>query len=635
VRAAAARYWAEAVEPRLFLLAQLRSMVPLGLTVAAALSNAAAGLLPVGFAVGTSKVISLVPAAMAGGAGSAAQRALVTAALAAGGVIIAQQLLTPVPAALGQRIRHQVDGRFRDRLMETSLRTAGIAPLEDQESLTHLEQAAEGLAKGNRTPGDAAAGLLALILRYSRLAGFLALIGVAYAWWAAAAVGIVAMTFRFGQRGGVRMYTRLRPGLARHSREAAYFRALGTDPQAARELRIFGLSGWAQARYEAAELEAQRPLWRERRRVSGGRFVWITAAGLAVSFLVLLSVLRAAEADRLTLFALSLTLQSLVSAVLLGEFYHEADTFTQFGVLAARAMKTFEQRTAALDAAGRPAPAGRAPAPAGLPRHGIRFARVSFAYPGAPRPVFDGLDLTLHAGQCTAIVGLNGAGKTTLVKLLSRLYEPTAGAVLADGTDIRAFPVDEWRRRLAVTFQDFNRYELTAGQNIAAGCVEAPGREDALRWAAHAAGVLDVVDRLPNGMHTVLSPRYDGGVQLSGGQWQKLAIARALYAAGHGARVLVLDEPTAALDVRAEAAFYGEFAKAARGLRLTTLLISHRFATVRHADRIIVLDGGRVAESGTHSELVAAGGRYARLFGLQAQRFSDGAAEPAGEQVTA
>ncbi|MEV2241954.1 ABC transporter ATP-binding protein [Micromonospora sp. NPDC049891] len=623
MRARMRRYWAEAVEPRLFLFAQLRE-VPAGLTAMIAVLNVVVGLLPVGFVVATSTVISRAPDAVSGGLGSPAWRELTYAFVVASVLFLLQQQLTPLSVSLGQRLKHQVDGRFQDRLMAASLRTAGITPLEDQASLSNLEQAAEGLEKGNRTPGDAAAGTLALVLRYSRLLGFLGVIGVAYAWWAAAAIGVVTMMFRYGQRGGVRMYTRLWPHRTRYRREAEYFRVLGMGAENAKEMRVFGLADWVGERYRSAALEALRPVWRERRRVSVVNFVWFTAASLVISFLVLASVLRAAAAGDLSLFALTLTLQALVAAVLLGEFYHEADTATQFGMLAARAMDTFERQVSDLadnerrtGRTGSPAPTD----PGGLPTREIRFAGVSFTYPGASAPVFDGLDLTLRAGECTAIVGLNGAGKTTLVKLLSRLYDPPAGAVLVDGCDLRDLPIDGWRRQLAVIFQDFNRYELTAGENIAFGAVEAPATSDALRRAAKEAGVLEVLEGLPDGLDTLLTRRHADGEQLSGGQWQRLAIARSLYAVAAGARVLVLDEPTAALDVRAEAAFFDEFAALTRGI--TTLLISHRFATVRHADRIIVLSGGRIIEDGSHVELMAAAGTYAHLFDLQARRFAE------------
>ncbi|WP_410643345.1 ABC transporter ATP-binding protein [Amycolatopsis sp. lyj-346] len=623
MRARMTRYWAEAVEPRLFLLAQLRG-VPVRSTAMLTVLNVGVGLLPVGFVVATSAVIGRAPGAVAGGLGSTAWRELVIAFVVAGAAFLLQQLLTPLSVSLGQRLKHRVDGRFHDRLMAASLRTASITPLEDQASLSQLEQAAEGLEKGNRTPGDAAVGTLALVLRYSRLLGFLGVIGVTYAWWAAASTGLVTMAFRFGQRGGVRIYTRLWPHRTRYRREAEYFRVLGIGAESAKELRVFGLADWVKERYRSAAVEALRPVWRERRRVSVGNFVWFTVAGLVIGFAVLAAVLRTAAAGELSLFALALTLQAMVSAVLLGEFYHEADTATQFGMLAARAMDVFERQVRDLEAAESPAhgdASAALPDIRGLPARDISFAGVSFAYPGGTSPVFEGLDLTLRAGECTAIVGLNGAGKTTLVKLLARLYDPAGGAVLVDGGDIRDLPIDQWRRQLAVIFQDFNRYELTAGDNIAFGAVEEPPTSDALRQAAMAAGVLDVLQRLPNGLDTRLSRRHTDGGQLSGGQWQRLAIARALYAVAAGARVLVLDEPTAALDVRTEAAFFDEFAGLTRGV--TTLLISHRFATVRRADRIIVLSGGQIIEDGSHAALMAAGGTYAHLFDLQARRFTD------------
>jgi ATP-binding cassette subfamily B protein len=269
--------------------------------------------------------------------------------------------------------------------------------------------------------------------------------------------------------------------------------------------------------------------------------------------------------------------------------------------------------------------------PRGLPKRQIRLERVTFSYPGSDRLVLDGLDLVLPAGRCTAIVGLNGAGKTTLVKLLARLYEPTRGRILVDGIDIRAFGVDDWRRQIGVIFQDFNRYELSAAENIGFGAIELAGNRDRLRSVARHAGILTTLERLPRGLDTPLARQYKGGAELSGGQWQRVAIARALFALENGASVLVLDEPTAALDVRAEAAFFDKFVDVTRGA--TALLISHRFSSVRHADNIVVLANGRVIEQGTHDELLTANGRYAELFRLQAERFTE--EEEETEQVDA
>jgi ATP-binding cassette subfamily B protein len=255
----------------------------------------------------------------------------------------------------------------------------------------------------------------------------------------------------------------------------------------------------------------------------------------------------------------------------------------------------------------------RPPAPA--PRSAISFEKVSFSYPGRDRSVLRDLDLEFPAGTSTAIVGLNGAGKTTLVKLLSGLYEPTAGRITVDGTPLSEVDTRSWQRRLAVIFQDYVRYELDAAANIGLGTPP-----EALDDAIRRAGADEVIAKLPDGPATVLSSRYSGGVDLSGGQWQRIALARALYAVQTGASVLVLDEPTAQLDVRAEVAFFDRFLELTRGL--TTVIISHRFSTVRRADRIVVLDGGQVSEQGRHDDLMAAGGRYAELFDLQARRFA-------------
>jgi ATP-binding cassette subfamily B protein len=250
----------------------------------------------------------------------------------------------------------------------------------------------------------------------------------------------------------------------------------------------------------------------------------------------------------------------------------------------------------------------------------IAFEKVSFAYPGGGREVLRELDLEFPAGTSTAIVGLNGAGKTTLVKLLSKLYEPTGGRISVDGVALDEFDARSWQRRLAVIYQDYVRYELDAAINIGLGAPGRMGDPEALERAIAWAGATEVIAALPDGLATVLSSRYSGGVDLSGGQWQRIALARALFAVQAGASVLVLDEPTAQLDVRAEVAFFDRFLEITRGL--TTVVISHRFSTVRRADRIVVLDGGRVTEQGSHEELIAAGGAYANLFGLQARRFS-------------
>jgi len=255
------------------------------------------------------------------------------------------------------------------------------------------------------------------------------------------------------------------------------------------------------------------------------------------------------------------------------------------------------------------------------PHDSIRFDHVGFTYPGSSHAVFEGLDLELAAGTSTALVGANGVGKTTLVKVLCRLHDPTSGRILVDGTDLRDIDAASWQRRIAVVFQDFNRYPVSARENVSFGAFEHSDDEEGIRQAASDAGALDFVEAMPMGFDTVLSRNYPDGIEPSGGQWQRIALARALFAARHGAGVLVLDEPTAWLDVRGEADFYERFIGITRGL--TTIVISHRFSTVRLADRICVIEDGAVAESGSHDQLMVENGRYAQMFRIQAARLTD------------
>ena len=255
-------------------------------------------------------------------------------------------------------------------------------------------------------------------------------------------------------------------------------------------------------------------------------------------------------------------------------------------------------------------------------RSGITFDHVSFAYPGTSRLVLEDVSLTLPAGAIVAIVGENGAGKTTLVKLLARMYDPTAGAILVDGQPLSRMNAAEWRERVAGAFQDFVRFEFTAQQTVGLGDVPRMHLEPAVAGAVARAGATDVVDHLPSGLGTQLGPTWPGGVDVSFGQWQKLALARGFMR--EQPLVLVLDEPTAALDAETEHALFERYALAARqegAHGRMTVLVSHRFSTVRMADLIVVLDGAAVVESGSHDELMARSGRYAELYRIQARSY--------------
>ncbi|OLF19139.1 ABC transporter ATP-binding protein [Actinophytocola xanthii] len=587
-----------------------------GLVAALAGANLLLGVLPVVFAVATALVLGGVPAAVEAGSDSAAWSALVAAFGVAAAAFVARQLLAPAERALAELAARRVDGGVFDELMAAALRSPGLGPLEDQQALDALRTAAREVEFGVRSPGRAATGLLALVARYTELAGYAVALGVVFSWSAAAVLVGVVLLFRHGQRGGLRRYADVRVRLAADEREIDYLRGLAAGAEAGKEIRVFGLAGWLRARLRETHLRFLRPLWAERRRIYLWPFVWLSVLGLAVTGLVL--GILGASGHSLGLADVVLVAQATLGMLRLAEHYPEADMPTVIGMSAWDAVRRFADQ---VPPPPEPSSGAAVPEPVGT----IRFDKVSFRYPGQRRMVFDGLDLTIPVGRCTALVGVNGAGKTTLVKLLARLYEPTAGAIRLDGVDIRAFPLPEWRARLSVIFQDFVRYEASVADNIGLGAVAHLDDRQAIADLVASVGLAGPVGRLPRGLDTPLARHLRGGAELSGGQWQRVALARALFAVRHGAPIVVLDEPTASLDPRVEAGFLEEFSRLAEGA--TTLLISHRFSTVRHADLVVVLEHGRVTEQGSHAELMARDGSYARLFRLQADRLT-GAGEP-------
>ena len=392
-------------------------------------------------------------------------------------------------------------------------------------------------------------------------------------------------------------------------RESDYLRQLGAGVETAKEVKLFGLSTYLADHFArlAARILHENTGLALRRAAAGGAFASLGTLAYYGAYLVIAArTLHGGFTlgDLTFLTGAFLRLRGLVEGLLLGVSQLSGQAQYLDDLFAFLAL----------------APHVRSPAqPAPFPdpiRAGFVFEGVGYRYPGAERWALRGLDLTIRAGEAVALVGENGSGKTTLVKLLARLYDPTEGRILLDGCDLRAYDLDALRARIGVIFQDFVRFDLTAGDNIAVGRIAA--REDAMRitCAARSARAEDVVARLPAGYGQRLGRRFEDGVDLSGGEWQKIALARAYM---REAEVLILDEPTAALDARAEAEVFARFGDLAAGR--TAVLISHRFASVRRADRIVVLEDGRVREAGSHNELVSTGGRYAELFALQAEGY--------------
>ena len=389
-------------------------------------------------------------------------------------------------------------------------------------------------------------------------------------------------------------------------RELDYVRQTGASVETAKEVKIFGLNDFLIARYRALAArfyDANRRL-AIRRSLWGSVFTAVGTVGyyIAYAFIAWRTLQGAFTIGDLTFLSGSFRrLRNLLENLLIG-----------FSQVAGQALylddlfSFFEIKPEIVS------PKDPRPIPVPI-REGFTFRDVGFRYPGAERWAVRHLNFTLHTGEVLALVGENGAGKTTLVKLLARLYDPDEGRILLDGYDLREYDLDTLRANIGVIFQDFVRYHLSAADNIAVGCIDA--REDRARIAAaaHRSMADDVIRRLPGGYDQVIGKRFRTGVELSGGEWQKIAIARAYM---RDAQVLILDEPTAALDARSEFEVFKRFKELSAGK--TAVLISHRFSSVRMADRILVLAEGEIEASGTHEELLASGGRYAELFELQA-----------------
>ncbi len=405
-------------------------------------------------------------------------------------------------------------------------------------------------------------------------------------------------------------------------RAAAYWADVAGAPPAAKELRIFGLGRWAVERFGRHAVIPVRALEQIMQRAMKlhVKVFALNAIGALVAFGL---ISRAGAQDQIEPALLAAGLGGVLGVMrILGVMGWEAYSIEAAVPLlsAVHSLERFSEDERANAARRRPPAAEPLEEPPS-----IRFDDVWFRYPGTDHDVFRGLDVELRPRESVAIVGENGVGKTTLLHLLAGFYAPTSGRILIDGQDLREIDPTWWRQHLAVIFQDFTRLELTAIDNVALSDLDGAGNLGRADDAARRAGAWEIVERLPQGWETVMSTGYRGGLDLSGGQWQRVALARALFPALGGALVLVLDEPTASLDAVAETAVFDQLMDTTG--RLTSIVVSHRFSTVRRAKRIVVLSGGKVIEDGSHAELTDAGGTYARLYRFQADRFRDETSE--------
>jgi ATP-binding cassette subfamily B protein len=392
-------------------------------------------------------------------------------------------------------------------------------------------------------------------------------------------------------------------------RQMDYLRILGGSRESAKELKLFGLGPFIIQRYtELSEGLHQQNLRLEKKKLFfGGALTMLGTVGYYGTYAFVIY--------RTVSGALTLGMMTILVGAIAGASANIQAFFSSFSILADQALfmsdlleffavqpKIFSKSNAL-------------PAPRPI-RQGFEFKNVSFHYPGNPRLVLNNVSFKLEPSARIALVGENGQGKTTIVKLLTRLYDPTAGQILLDGVDLREYDLDDLRKEIGVIFQDFTRYEMTASENIAVGQIEERTNQFRIRSAANKSLAEKVIRKLPKGYDQALGCRFEGAVDLSGGEWQKMALARAYL---RDAQVLILDEPTAALDARSEHEVFERFAELTK--RKMSLLISHRFSTVRMADRILVIEAGRIAEQGNHEDLVRESGHYAQMFELQAANY--------------
>jgi len=552
------------------------------------------GILPAVFAV----AMGILVGAVQRGSGLTGPLTLV------GTVFLLLQVLGPIRTAVSSNLGDRTAAWLYDKLTEACVRPPGMGHLEDPKLASDLVVARDFDLGMTAPPMSISMDFIAggLVEMIGGLACAAVLFG--FTWWAPILLaGAWLATHRLLRESAI-WRDRNTEEVRGAQRDAEYAYRLAVDAPASKELRLFGLASWTIDRFVARRTRLHE-LQYAATRLREKPVIWSLLLVGGANVIVFWALAAAVETGSLSLAQIVVFAQAAIGTSMIA-----------FGGL----NWALDGSAAPVDAVLRlehaMAPAGALPSGtrrATTPAREIRFRDVTFAYPGGSGPnVLDHFDLTIPAGSSLAIVGQNGAGKTTIAKLLCRLYDPQSGAIEVDGVNLREFDLESWRSRITAVFQDFMRLELSLRENVA----PAGAQDEVVLAALESAGAANLAS-----LETILARGYDGGTDLSGGQWQRVALARALCAVKLGAGVVLLDEPTAQLDVRGEAEIFDRILAATR--HCTTILISHRFSTVRHADRICVLERGRVVELGTHDELMAREGRYRTMFDLQAQRFAE------------
>ena len=522
-------------------------------------------------------------------------------------VIAGSHLIRPFQATFQTLVGERLNAYIGEQIILAANRWRGLARFEDPAFADDLNVARRYATRGGldillygtrfALSVFTSVGLLIVLLLLNPLVPVLLVL---------ASLPSIARAHLYQQRTGGHLYVQ-----TPESRRLEYSRDTLLTPEPAKDVRLYRLASFFRQRYGEIFDRTMGSLDRMRRRLAISATLASVLVGMATGavylYVIWLIVNGEGSIGDLALYGgAAVLLQATLPMLGFDVGYLSTLAFTFLPSLY-RVIETPPDLAV---------PENPTPAPKPI-REGIVFERVSFSYPGNPRPVLHDLSFSIRRDECLALVGHNGAGKTTIVKLLLRLYDPSAGRILLDGVDLREYDLEGLRREIGAVFQDFVRFELTAGENIGLGDVQAIRDSERTRAAASKAGAVELLENLPEGPDTWIGREF-GGRELSGGEWQKLALARAFM---RDSQLLVLDEPTANLDVQTEYEIYLRFGRLTRDC--TTLLISHRFSTVRMADRIIYLADGRIKEEGSHADLMALGGQYAHLYRLQSASYLD------------